>query len=118
MEIRLGASFILSMRTENFAYRFYYTDDTVLDYSFSVTGGRALSFTEGTDTNGKYLEVRVYAYEILSGVSFTDGENTYEYNVYSYYAWAKTNGAAAATLVERLVKYCESAESYRISVQG
>ena len=94
------------------AYRFYYTGDTAPAYTFKA-GSRTVTAVSGNDSNGNYLEVKVYAYEIPLGISFTDGVKTYEYNVYSYYAQAE---ASAKTLVERLVKYCESAEAYRQSV--
>ncbi len=68
---------------------------------------------KGSDSIGDYLEIKVYAYEMLRDVTF--GEHTY--NVYAYYAWAKANSMNAETyLVERLVKYCESADAYRNSV--
>ncbi|MBR2650504.1 MAG: hypothetical protein IKD45_02480 [Clostridia bacterium] len=94
------------------AYRFYYEGDTAPDYTFTV-GGRAVEARTGEDSFGKYVEIKVYAYEMLLGISFTDGDTAYEYNVYSYYAWADANGKSAeADITERLVKYCESAYAY------
>ena len=96
------------------AYHFYY-EGTAPSYTFKV-GNRTVAATEGVDTNGKtYLEVKVYAYEMLSDVTF----GSYSYSVYAYYAWASEEGMTAEmTLVERLVNYCESAEAYRRSVKG
>jgi len=93
------------------AYRFYY-DGAAPSYTYTV-GERRVNAKVGSDTDGTYVEIKVYAYEIPLGISFTDGESTYEYNVYSYYANAD---ATVKPLVERLVKYCESAEAYRVSV--
>lgn len=96
------------------AYRFYYDGETAPAYTFTV-GGVEITSENGTDSHGKYLEVKVYAYMMLLDVSFgAEGEEPFVYNVYSYYNWASANGEAkAAELVERLVKYCESANAYR-----
>ena len=96
------------------AYRFYYEGETAPAYTFTV-GGVEIAPECGTDSNGKYLEVKVYAYMMLLDVSFgAEGEEPFVYNVYSYYNWASANGETkAAELVERLVKYCESANAYR-----
>ena len=97
------------------AYRFYYSGTTAPSYTFNV-GSRVVDTTLGSDdVEGNYVEVKVYAYELLKGISFTDGTNTYEYNVYSYYSQA--TDASVKHLVERLVKYSESANAYRESVK-
>ena len=97
------------------SYRFYYNGNTDPSYTFKV-GARVVDTALGSDTEGNYVEVKVYAYELLKGISFTDGANTYEYNVYSYYAQA--TDAPVKHLVERLVKYSESANAYRESVKA
>ena len=102
------------------AYRFYY-EGTAPAYTFTV-GTREITATAGSDSLGTYLEVKVYAYELLLGVSF--GENAY--SIYAYYNWLTetANGTSADAkialkaipAVERLVKYCESASAYKASV--
>ena len=42
------------------------------------------------------------------------------YNVFTYYAWAAEDGNTSSspelvTLVERFIKYCQSADAYRLS---
>ena len=97
------------------AFRFYYTSASAPAYSYKI-GSYEIPESDivmGTDTNGNYVEIKVYAYQLISDLTFTDGNKTYTYNVYSYYAQASE---AAKTLVGRLIKYSESAKNYRDSV--
>ena len=97
------------------AFRFYYTSASAPAYSYKI-GSYEIPESDivtGTDTNGNYVEIKVYAYQLISDLTFTDGNTTYTYNVYSYYAQASE---AAKTLVGRLIKYSESAKNYRDSV--
>ena len=76
-----------------------------------------LSGAVGSDDNGTYIEISVYAY--LMGKTFTytiDGNESGSYHIRSYYEFSKTLGNdKLVTLVERFAKYCESAEAYKAS---
>ena len=91
----------------------YYTEDKL---TFKV-GERVYNASEGYDDGERYLEVCVYAYELIEGISCTDSlGNTSEYNVYSYYGYAKekhSGNTALISLVERLVKYAEASAEYK-----
>ena len=93
------------------AFRFYIDKDSSVDtsaYTFKV-GGVSVIPSEGTDTNGDYLEIKVYAYQLTGDVTF----GTFTYNVFDYYEKAEGD---VKELVERLIKYSESAKAYRDSV--
>ena len=84
-------------------------------YVFEVNG--RLADTElGTDAEGRlYIAVRVYAYEMISTVSYTvlGADASGEYNLMAYYGFAKDTDPALKLLVERLMKYSESAKAYK-----
>ena len=94
------------------AFRFYY-EGAKPEYSFKL-GGADIAAKDGTDENGKtYLEISPEASLLLDDLTFTAGEKTYTYNVYSYLAFITEKGdAEARALVLRLIKYCESAKAY------
>ena len=97
---------------EKISYRFY-TEDNL---TFKV-GDRVYTGEEGVHNGERYLEVCVYAYELIEGITCTDSlGNASEYNIYSYYAYAKeeySENTALISLVERLVKYAEAAAEYK-----
>jgi len=103
------------------SFRFYLTDGyTADDFTFKV-GTRNVEATLSED--GKYLEITMYAYMMLDTVSYTvtdkttNTEVTEQYNLYSYYEFAKTlNDANLVSVVEGLIKYSASAADYRKSV--
>jgi len=102
------------------SFRFYLADGYGKDdFSFKV-GGAAVEATEGSDSEyGRYLEIVVYAYRMCDDVTYTVKDNgvTESYNIYAYYEWAKTlNNDNLVLIVERLMKYSESADKYRDSV--
>ncbi len=104
------------------SFRFYLADGYGKeDFSFKV-GGASVVATEGSDSKyGRYLEIVVYAYRMCDDVTYTVKASgvTETYNLYAYYEWAKTLGNDNLTLiVERLMKYSESADRYRDAVIG
>ena len=103
------------------SFRFYLADGySAEDFAFKA-GKRSVSAVEGTDKNGKYLEVTMYAYMMLDDVTYTvkGTDVTGTYNLYSYYEYAKTlNNANLVAIVEGLMKYSVSAKAYRDAVAG
>ena len=99
------------------SFRFYLADGyTADDFTFKV-GKRNANVTVGDG----YVEIVMYAYMMLDDVTFTViGTDVSEsYNLYSYYAYAKTLGNANLTaVVEALMKYSVSAKAYRDAVIG
>ena len=70
----------------------------------------------GTVTGSFYIEV--YAYVLSKTITYSiDGEQAGSFDMKCYYEYVKTLGNDNLTaLVERFARYCESAESYRLSV--
>ena len=99
------------------SFRFYLAEGyTADDFTFKV-GKRNANVTVGDG----YVEIVMYAYMMLDDVTFTvKGTDVSEsYNLYSYYAYAKTLGNANLTaVVEALMKYSVSAKAYRDAVIG
>ena len=99
------------------SFRFYLAEAyTADDFTFKV-GKRNANVTVGDG----YVEIVMYAYMMLDDVTFTvKGTDVSEsYNLYSYYAYAKTLGNANLTaVVEALMKYSVSAKAYRDAVIG
>ena len=102
--------------------RFYIDKDAnASDYTFfRIENGKeiALDIEEGTDANGRYLEIDVYAYAMCKTVYYrTAGGASGNYHIASYHAWAKTQkDANLINLVERFWKYAESANDYKNAV--
>ena len=101
------------------SFRFYlatgYTKDS---FTFTV-GGKAANVKTGTDENGSYLEITMYAYMMLNDVTYTviGTETSETYNLYAYYEYAKKqNDADLVSIVEALMKYSVSAKAYRNEV--
>ncbi|MBQ8380837.1 MAG: metallophosphoesterase [Clostridia bacterium] len=95
------------------ALRFYLAEGVSADaYTFAI-GEYTIEAILGSDTNGSFIEIELAACLALSDINYTANGVTYTYNVYSYYQWAKASGLTEeAALIERLVKYCESAAAY------
>ena len=113
----LGISAVTYNLTAQPALRFYLADGfTAADFTFSVKGN-TVAATEGSDKNGNYVEVKLYAYELAETVDYTVNGESDSCHIKSYYEWAKDqNNEKLVTLVERFAKYCESAAAYRKSV--
>ena len=107
------------------SFRFYLSEGyTADDFEFTL-GGRSVAVKTGLSEEGDYLEIVAYAYRLCDTVSYTvtvDGnEYTENFNIYSYYEYVlekHSTDTALITLVERICKYSESAESYRAYVVG
>lgn len=104
------------------SYRFYLADGFGYDDFVFAVGGARVEAKQGTNENGAYLEVDMYAYKLLEDVSYTvtvDGtEYTESYNLYAYYNYVKTEKPADTALhaiVERLAAYAESARAFKLS---
>ena len=89
--------------------RFYVTDTNVSFYA----NGRKLDTVSGTDANGTYVELDVYAYALCETITYGDGGS---YHVSSFITGAA--GTDYEELVKAFVKYTESAAAYRNSVIG
>ena len=95
---------------------------TADDFTFTC-GGAVLETVSGSDTNGNYVEVIMYAYRMCDDISYTvtiDGTTyTESYNIYSYYSYVKSEYAdntALHAIVEQLAAYARSAAEYKASV--
>ena len=87
--------------------RFYVTDTSV---KFYVNGAK-LNTVTGTDSNGDYIELDVYAYALCETITYGEGGS---YHISNFLAGAV--GTSYETLVKCFVKYVESATAYRESV--
>ena len=97
------------------SFRFYLAEGySADDFTFKI-GGRNANVTVGDG----YVEIQMYAYMMLDDVTFTVKETnvTESYNLYFYYAYAKTlNNANLTLIVEELMKYSVSANNYRRAI--
>ena len=112
-----GATLVLEATP---AIRFYLNDGASADaYAFYI-GNAKVNTVLGTDTNGAYIEIDVYAYAMAETVTYTvNGEAGGSYHIASYYAYAETGAdAALVALVGRMWRYFQSARAYRTSVIG
>ena len=89
--------------------RFYVTDTAVEFYA----NGKKLNTVSGSDANGAYVELDVYAYALCETITYGDGGS---YHVSSFITGAA--GTDYEELVKAFVKYTESAAAYRNSVIG
>ena len=112
-----GATLVLDATP---AIRFYLEDGAdVSAYTFYVDGAWVPVVT-GTDTNGAYVEIDVYAYAMCGTVTYSvNGTAAGSYHIASYYKYATEGGdAKLIALVDRMWKYFQSARAYRNSVLG
>ena len=89
--------------------RFYVTDTSVSFYA----NGRKLDTVSGTDANGTYVELDVYAYALCETITYGDGGS---YHISNFLKNAA--GTDYENLVACFIKYTESAAAYRNSVIG
>ncbi len=85
----------------------FYTNDTSLAF---YANGVKLNTVSGTDSNGTYVELDVYAYVLCETITFGNGGS---YHISSFVKGAGENEKALASA---FVKYVESASDYRKSV--
>ncbi len=84
--------------------RFYVTDTTVSFYA----NGRKLNTVNGTDANGAYVELDVYAYVLSATITYANGGS---YHISTFLEGAV--GEDHENLVSCFIKYTESAAAYR-----
>ena len=102
------------------SFRFYLEEGfSKSDFKFT-SGTKTLEVKEGSDENGAYLEIVMYAYRMCDDVTYTvtigDENISVNYNIYSYYSYASekySTDTALLNLVKRLVCYSESAKNYK-----
>ena len=87
--------------------RFYVTDTKTAFYA----NGRRLKTTVGSDGNGNYVELDVYAYVLSETITY--GEDG-SYHISSFLK--NSSGEDYESLVRCFILYCESAGIYRASV--
>ena len=96
----------------------FYISDTNAEYEFFINGTK-LATKEGSDGDGIYLEMDVYAYAMCETITYKmNGVESGSYHINSYYQFVTTdeeykNDAELINLVERFAKYCEIAKAYR-----
>ena len=93
-------------------------------YTF-MCGDKILGYTTGTYTEGEknyvYVDVELYAYQLIREIAYSDGTYSGSFHINSYYDFVTTdeaykNNSELICLVEKLYNYCKSAEAYRASV--
>ena len=85
-------------------------------YRFTQNG-KTLAYETETVSGRTCIVIAMYAYEISEDIAYSvDGtEISGEFNIKAYYEFAKTqNDDALVSIVERLWKYSESANEYRL----
>jgi len=87
--------------------RFYVTDTNIEFYA----NGKKLDTVTGTDANGTYVELDVYAYALCETITYGDGGS---YHISDFIKGAV--GTEYEAIVKAFVKYTESAADYRNSV--
>ncbi len=87
----------------------FYTSNTALEF---YANGIKLDTVSGTDSNGTYVELDVYAYVLDETITFGEGGS---YHISSF---IKGAGEAERELASAFVKYVESAANYRRAVIG
>jgi len=115
----LGITAVTYNLTAKPGLRFYLAEGfKASDFAFSINGS-AVAAEEGSDANGKYVEVKLYAYELAETVDYTVNGESDSCHIRCYYEWANTeNNDNLVNLVLRFAKYCESAADYRQTVIG
>ena len=115
-----SAQFIL---LENPVIRFYLSyGKTKNDYTFKH-GGTTLKYASyGSEVIGgltyNYVDISLYAYQLIGEITYTDGTYSGSYHINSYYDFITTDeehqeNANLIDVVEKLYNYCKSASAYR-----
>ncbi len=101
------------------AIRFYLpTDANASDYAFYINGSKIKTVYNAAEN---YIDTDVYAYALCETVTYTvKGTEMGSYSVGNYYYHAKNveKNDKLTALVERFIKYLESASTYRLEVLG
>ena len=115
-----AASFVLGAKP---SVRFYLANGyESTDFKFFVNGNEKV-FKTGTDGNGNYMEISLYAYEMLETFTYTidgvEGVGTYNLSSYCEYVnteYSKEDKELLYDLAKKFYIYCESAKAYRREV--
>ncbi len=89
--------------------RFYVTDTSASFYA----NGIKLNTVSGTDENGNYVELDVYAYALAGTITYGEGGS---YHISNFLE--NSVGEDHEKLVACFIKYVESANDYRLSLIG
>jgi hypothetical protein len=121
-----AATFILEATPK---IRFYIAKGCVKNGFVFTAGGKAIpdadiSFSVATYQNEQYdvVDISLYAYRMISEISYTYGSESGSYHINSYYdfvvgdSYTGSDKADLTKLVECFYNYCKSAEAYRASV--
>ena len=100
------------------SFIFYLSEDADANSFVFSQDGKRLAKTVVESEDGDYIVVTMYAYRMGKTVSYTGTENgetvSGSYNIEAYYAdKLNTDDALLISLVERFMKYCQSADAYR-----
>ncbi len=121
--VNTGIYCVKFILAENPIIRFYLAKDmTKESYTFKY-GNTVLEYiSEGSETidnvTYNYVDISLYAYQLIGEITYTDGTNNGSYHINSYYDFVTTDIAykdniGLITLVEKLYNYCKSAAAYR-----
>ena len=96
---------------ENYTFK---CGNTTLDYV-----GEGTAELDGVTYN--YVDISLYAYQLIGEITYTDGTNSGAYHINSYVDFVTTDddykdNVNLIALVEKLYNYCKSAEVYRTYV--
>ncbi len=116
-----GATLVLSGEP---SIRFYLTYEAS-SYKFYIDGAQ-VDVIEGSDDEGAYVDVDVYAYKLCETVTYTvdttDGEMTGSFHINAYYAYVSGSGytdldkESLVSVTARFWKYLQSARAYKNSL--
>ena len=115
-----GATFVLE---DSPAVRFYLENGYDADGFRFFVNGKEVAYTLGSDEDGDYLQIKLYAYLIRTTVKYTYSTETREgcYNLSSYIDYVKNEYSgegkdALLALVTKLYAYSLGADEYRTEV--
>ena len=120
-----GLKAVIIALKENPVIRFVLPEGKTAEAYKFKSKNQTLNYKTGSvSIDGKehiYVEVQLYAYQLIKEISYTDGEYSGSYHINSYYEFitsdeAYKNNAELISLVEKLYIYAKSAEAYRASV--
>lgn len=114
------AAFVLGTKP---SVKFYPENNyTAKDFTFT-RGDKVLTFREGSDELGDYMEISTSAYAMIETISYTVKDTSFsgKYNLSAYCDFVKneyneSDKEALIELSEKFYIYCESAAAYRKAV--
>ena len=92
------------------------------DYKFFSNGKKITDITVGSDADGRYVLLNLYAYQMCSDITYTvKGETSGAYSINNYYSYIVKNKfkdekkEALLDLVRKFYNYSQSSADYYIS---